>query len=298
MNNTSSVSGNVYVNGPITGGGNVITGDVVSAGASGLIDNLTVMGTARAHSIKNSTVMQDAYYGCATNAGTCFVNNNVTGTKYPNSPDEPNTALPISEEDLDAWEASAASGGTISNPCPYIITGSVTLGSKKINCDLHVSNNGILTLTGPLWVNGTINFSNSAKIKVSPALGAQSVYIIADKTTNRTSNSYVYLSNTTQFIGSGDPNSYILMISRNNSAATGGGNSAMVISNSVSGNLLLYAPNGRIDISNSVSLKEVTAYKLQINNSAQVVYQSGLANLLFSSGPSGGGYTISGWKEQ
>ena len=68
------------------------------------------------------------------------------------------------------------------------------------------------------------------------------------------------------------------------------------MSNSVVGQVLLYAAHGRIDLSNSVQLREVTAYKLNLSNSAQVIYQTGVANLLFSSG-AGGGYTFGSWKE-
>jgi hypothetical protein len=82
----------------------------------------------------------------------------------------------------------------------------------------------------------------------------------------------------------------------NNSAENGGGNTAIDVSNSATGNLLIYAPHGKITLSNGVQLREVTGYKLSLNNSAQVIYSIGLAQPLFTSGPSGS-WKIKRWRE-
>ena len=50
-------------------------------------------------------------------------------------------------------------------------------------------------------------------------------------------------------------------------------------------------------LSNTISIKEASAYKIQLSNSAKIIYETGLANLLFTSGPSGG-YSIESWREQ
>lgn len=84
------------------------------------------------------------------------------------------------------------------------------------------------------------------------------------------------------------------MISQNTSAENGGGESAIKIVNSAQGDLLLYAAHGEILLQNNVELKEVTAYRVHLQNSAKVTYESGLANALFLSGPSGG-YTLDKW---
>ena len=86
------------------------------------------------------------------------------------------------------------------------------------------------------------------------------------------------------------------MISQNNSAELGGSESAISMDNSASGSVILYAGHGLIDIQNSATLKEVTGYKIKAKNSANIVYNTGLANTLFTSGP-GGGYEILNWKE-
>lgn len=290
MSNSSQVVGNVFSNGPIAGSNsNLIKGDVISAGPSGLIDGVNATSSAYAHTIRNSDIEKDAYYQVISNT-------DVDGVSYPGSPDQATTSLPISDAQIEEWKAEALAGGIHSSPCPYSISGAVSIGPKKINCDLYVSGSAVITLSGPVWVSGNIVISNSADIKINPSLGDMSVAVIADKETNRTSSSQIYLSNTTEFFGSGSAKSYILFVSQNRSAELGGGNAAITVSNSANGKVLLYAPHGMIYLSNSISIKEASAYKISLANSASVVYETGLANLLFTSGPSGG-YSIENWRE-
>lgn len=289
LQNTSTVTGNVFSGGPITGTGNFIYGDVVSSGPTGMIDDIHVTGIAKSHTIQNSTIDKDAYYVVKTNTG-------VLGVSYPGSADEATIPLPISDDQITEWENYAASGGTITTPCPYKVTTNITLGPKKINCDLDVSGTAVVTLTGPVWVNGNISFANTVKIKVDPSLGSQSIAFIADNGANRTTSSKISIANSTLFVSSGSASSFIFMISQNNSAELNGGETAIDISNSVAGALVAYASHGLIEIANSVALKEVTAYKIRLRNTADVKYDTGLPSALFSSGP-GGGYDITDWLE-
>ncbi|MDO8482827.1 MAG: hypothetical protein Q7S86_03345 [bacterium] len=290
LNNSATIVGNVFSNGPITGANsNIIKGTVVSAGPSGIISGVHATSSAYAHTIQSADIDGDAYYQSISGSS-------VAGTLYPGSIDQATSSLPIPDSTIAAWEAEAVAGGTHTSPCPYSIEGSVTLGPKKINCDLSLSGDAVLTLTGPVWVVGNIDVSNQAEIRLASSLGSRSVALIADKPSALTSGSQITLSNTTEYYGSGDSNSFLLLVSQNKSAETGGSNPAITISNSAGGKLLLYAGHGLIQLSNSVTLKEVTAYKISVNNSAQVVYESGLANLLFSSGPAGG-YVFDKWRE-
>lgn len=290
MTNSSLVIGNVFSNGPIVGfNTNLVKGDVISAGPSGLINGIYATSSAYAHTIQNSDIEKDAHYQVIS--GTT-----VGGTLYPGSPDQATSTMPVPDSKIEEWKAEAAAGGTHTSPCPYIISGTVSLGPKKINCDLYINGTAVVTLNEPIWVVGNINFSNSADIKVNPSLGDASVAFIADNPANRTSSSRIFLSNSVEFFGSGSSKSYILMVSQNNSAEGGGSNSAISISNSVNGKVLLYAPHGLMYLSNSIRAKEATAYKIQITNTASITYETGLANLLFTSGPSGG-YSIESWEE-
>ncbi len=250
---------------------------------------ISATGTAYAHTISNSLIEGDAYY--QNISGTT-----VWGTMYPGSTDQASSTLPISDEYVTAWESAAAGGGIISSPCPYTINSDVTLGPVKIGCNLVISGDPIITLLGPVWVSGNISVSNTATIRIDPSLGKTSIPIVADNLSNRLTSSKINLTNSVVFEDSGTDGSYILLISQNNSAESGGAENAITIGNSVSGELLLYSGHGTIQMNNSANLREVTGYKVSLANTANVVYQTGLASLLFSAGP-GGSFSISLWRE-
>ncbi len=291
LENSSSVRGNIFSNGPVKGAGsNLIRGDVVSAGPSGLVERIHATSSVYAHTIQNATVDKDAYY-------TTISNTTVLGTLHPGSTDQVASAMPITDAQIEAWKTEAATGGSVvCNSGVYDVSGSVTLGPKKIPCDLKIDGSDNVTLTGNLWVEGNVEISNTATVRVDPSLGEKSVAVIADKPSESTIYGRIVLKNSTAFYGSGDPRSFILFISGNRSAEQGGGVFAIEVQNSATGKLLLYASHGMIVLKNSVSIKEVTGYKLKLQNSAEVIYESGLANLLFTSGPAGG-YTYDSWKE-
>ncbi len=290
MENSSSVSGNIYANGPIQGAGsNLISGDAVSAAASGSISGVHATSSAYAHFISNSLIDKDAYY--QTISGTI-----VGGILHPNSPDQPFRDMPISDDIIDGWEAAAASSTIINSPCPYIIDDDAELGPVKINCDLTIKGSPTITLNGTIWVKGNITIENTATIRINSALGKKSIAFIADNPANRLTSSKITLQNSATFQNSGTKGSYILFISRNTSAESGGEESCIVIENSASGDVLLYGPHCEILLKNSISLREVTAYKVHLQNTANVIYESGLASLLFETGPSGS-YSINSWRE-
>ncbi|HBB56599.1 TPA: hypothetical protein DEW47_01725 [Patescibacteria group bacterium] len=290
MENSSFISGNVFSNGPITGqNSNLTQGDVISAGPNGLISGIHTEGSAYANTISNSSIDGDAYY-------VNISGSTVGGTLYPGSENQATGTLPITEEMIGEWEAAAAAGGEINSPCPYKIKTDTTIGPIKINCDLEISGTPVITIAGPIWVSGNINFENSSVVKLHSSMGRSSVAIIADNQSNRLTSSKIELQNSAQFQNSGTEGSYILILSQNNSAENGGGEKAIILKNSANGDVLVYAGHGEIELQSSVDLKEVTAYRIRIKNSAQIIYESGLANILFTSGPSGG-YSISDWKE-
>lgn len=257
MENTSRVIGSVYSNGNITGNNSPeITGDALLAGAS-TISGVTVGGTIQ------------------------------TG--------QPVLAMPISDATLDQWEADAIAGDTISSPCPYKPADGSSLGPVKITCDLEIDGTKIVTMTGTIWVSGNFDMKNSAQLKLAPSFGSGSGIIIVDNPSNRLTLSKIDVQNSAQILGSGTAGSYVIVVSRNNSAEGGGSETAINIRNS-SNAPIYYAPYGKVTIQNSANLKEVIGYKLEIKNSATVTYESGLANTNFISGPSGG-WVVGGWKE-
>jgi hypothetical protein len=296
MENSSSVLGNVFANGTIEGANtNIVYGDIISAGPTGLAKNVHATGSVWAHRIESSYIEKNAYF-------TTESSNVVNGTKFFPVPDQATATMPISDAQIDDWKADAQAGGIITSTDPrcsggtYDIDVDTTIGPVKIECNLLVDKTSTdLYLQGPVWVVGNIDTKSSPNIHVDASATGKSIAMIADNPSNRTTSSKIMLENSVTFNGAGT-NSFILLISQNNSAELGGGETAINIKNSAMGDILLYASHGKILIENSANLKEVTAYKIHLKNSAQVIYESGLVNLLFTSGP-GGGFTLGSWLE-
>ncbi|MBI4155982.1 MAG: hypothetical protein HY507_01985 [Candidatus Zambryskibacteria bacterium] len=293
LQNSSTVTGNIFSSGSVRGSGNTIYGDIISAGSNGLIDTLHATGTAYAHTIEDSTIDKDAYYTIKTNTA-------VGGTSYPNSPDQGTITLPISDAQISAWESDATSGGSVTcSGDSYTINSDVTIGPKEVPCNLNINGTGsgiTVTIAGPIWVKGNINITNKATIRMAESLGSQNAAIIADNPLNTVGSGMISVGQNVVFQGSGFSGSYVFIISQNNDAETDDNpTDAISIGNGASA-LVAYASHGQVTLSQSVSLKAVTAYKVVLKNSANVTYDTGLANANFVSGPSGG-WTISSWAE-
>ncbi len=314
MDNNSQVNGNVYSNGNIVGNnGARITGTAIATGATGKIDAIQVDQNATAHFLEDITVngstssasllratvsgnaVSDSISDCTINGSAtydtktnCTVSGTQTTPNLSNFEDPVAEEFPISEEQIDAWEADATAGGTINS---YTLDDDAAfLGPKKINGNLTLSNNATLILTGTVWVTGTINASNGSMIKLDLSYGALSGVIIAG-TGGSSSAGEITFSNNSEAQGSGTAGSYMLVLSqRNNTSST-----AITQSNNAS-SAILYAPEGVVEISNNATMKEVTAYKIHLSNGAVISYESGLANINFSGGPSGGWF-VDEWKE-
>lgn len=294
---TSAVTGDLTINGNvqanrIQGGGQIIIGG--SASSTTLITKSAVGGNAAADTFTQSAITGNAYYKTSVSADTDVLGSKIQITEPPaNLPILP---MPISDSQLDQWEQEAAAGGIHGSPCPYILSsGTTNLGPQKITCDMDIKNTAIVNLKGTLWVSGNLTIQNSAIVRLDPLYGATSGLIIVDDPADRSSKSVLDVKNSAQILGSGAPESYVMLVSRNNSAEIGGGTDAIEVQNTSSASIY-YAPHGSVEIHNNTNLKEITAYKLEIRNAAAVTYESGLANVSFSAGP-GGGYDIKHWKE-
>ena len=300
--NNARVNGNVYSNGVILGGNtnpnsyNFIDGAAIAAGPAGSIRYVNASSSAYAHSVRDAIVGGDAYYQIISNA-------DVVGALHPDSPDPAVIDFPITDEIISDWEEDAESGGLAS--CVggiYTIDEPVDIGPKKIPCNLVVSGNGtVVTLTGNIWVTGNITITGSGgsgvQVRVDDSVGNKSVVMIADNPSNKNGSGQVAVSGNSNFYGStGNDESYVMLLSANQSAENGGSNLAIDIVNGAAGNVLVYAPHGEIRLQNNVNLREVTSYKLSVYNNAVVNYLIGLAQPLFTSGP-GGTWKLKRWKE-
>lgn len=314
MSNSSQVIGNAYSNGNIIGTNSArIQGTAIVSGPTGIIDGMDIDGNAWSHTIRGTStvggnathsvlqntvvtgnVVADSISNC-TIGGTAKYDTRssctVTGTTTTPNPDvfvpADILSLPISEAQIDFWEAEAEAGGVVGNQ--NYSSGSISLGPKKINGDLLLSGTAELTVTGTLWVTGEIKLSNTSIMRLSPLFGSNSGVVMSG-IDESFSAGYIEIANSAQVLGSGSAGSHLMLLSQKEL-----GSNAIKTSNN-SAAAILYAGEGQIEINNSAALKEITAYKLKITNSATVTYESGLANNNFSSGPSGG-WNIKSWKE-
>lgn len=304
LQNTSSIVGNVFSAGTVTGYGNYVYGDVISSGASGLIDGVHATGTARSHNIKKTTsnptiIDGDAYY-VNKDAGVV-----VNGTSYPGSVDQPLVDLPISDDQIFKWESDALAGGVMtSNQCDSYssstktctITTNKTIGPIKIPFNLLIKcSSCVVTVSGPVWIAGDLTTQTGPIVKMATSLGNKNVAIISHDPTATSTKGIINIGQSTIFQNSGSSGSFIFLMSMNNSAETGGTTDAIILNQGASA-MVAYASHGQVTLSQSVNIKEVTAYRIILQNSAQVVYDKGLPTTLFQTGPSGG-YAIISWKE-
>lgn len=261
---------------------NSITGDLdfmlYLTGVATSISGVTVNGNAWAAGLSSCTVGGTASYQTISSCS-------VGGTRFPGTAPATPAPLPVSDAQITDWETIAAAGGTIAGP--YAPSGTVTLGPKKIDGDLTIANGAKLILSGPVWVNGNVTLSNNAFLSVSPSTGTGGAVIIADATSNTATKGIVNLSNNVTISGNGNPNSFPMIVT------TKIGSNAIELSNNAA-SVILYAPYGYVEISNGASANQVTAYKFELENNANISYVSGLQDMSFSNGPGGSWSVVPG----
>jgi len=260
------------------------------------IDSVSVSGTVKADAINNVSVGGDAYYQTMTGS-------TVSGASYSGSPTPPQASLPLSPGTIAQWKMDAAAGGVIAGNCGSggvagCNTFPLTLGPKKINGNLVVTNGETLTLSGTVHVTGSIDISNNGTVRCIAAYLAKSCVLIADGA--------ITVSNNGLFFGSGTPGSFVLLLStiKNctgmGSTGTGCalGQSGIAISNNADG-ALFYASDSLVDISNNAIITAVVAYMLHLSNNTSVVYDSKVATMTFTSDPSApsSSWNINRWSE-
>ena len=266
-------------------------------GLSTSVDGLTIGGDTYAHEIINSTIAGDAYYKIISGS-------TVGGTSYPGSPDPPIADLPISDGNIADWKTDALSYGILDSSLCNIGT-DITINGGKLVCPagFDPETGVIITLKGTLWIEGDLTLENNNRLVLDSSYGDNSGIIIVDNPGNESTSGKILIENNIIICGSqglnvakdgcADSNeTYILMLSTHSGADS---SYAIEVRNNADG-AIFYAHNGIAHIKNNANLKEVTAYKLSLEEGAKVTYESGLANASFSSGP-GGGWDIDSWNE-
>src|SRR6185295_15723259 len=113
-------------------------------------------------------------------------------------------------------------------------------------------------------VTGNITTQTGPTIRIDPALGSQNVAIIADNPSNQTGSGIITVGQSTIFLGSGSAGSFVFLISQNKSAEQGGSTVAISMAQGASA-LVAYASHGLLTLSQSVSVKEATGYKIALS---------------------------------
>lgn len=242
------------------------------AGATGSMSGVIVNGNANAAVVNGSTVGGNLY--CQTGSG----NNKSCDTTQPLPSALP---MPFSAANIQAWKDQAAAG-TIRNSS-WSISGSTfasTSGAMKIVGDLTLNGGGILELNGPLWVTGTLSISGGSKIQLSDAYGTSDEVIVVNKAS---------LSGGGTVTGNGQVGNYVLLVAEDTTGeainASGG-----------TGSVVLVAPYGTITFAGGTSAKSAIANRMVMSGGTTLIYESGLADISFTSGPSGA-WNVDSWRE-
>ncbi len=276
MNNGSRIIGNVSSAGNISGSG-TIDDNVVVSGNGKSIQGVYVGGDVLAYSCLSSANVRNLTY-VTGGIHTCTVR----GTTSVQSQEIAEQQLPISQTQIDDWKSEATSASVITGN--VIVTNGQTriLGPVKITGSLNVNNGATLKITGTIYVVGNISISNNSIIKLDSSFGSLGGVLMSDGTIN--------IANNNTFLGSGQTGSYVLVLSNSTS------NSAISLSNNTSG-AVFYTSEGGLSISNNVSVVEAIGYKIIMSNNSTIIYDSGIINVFFSSGP-GGSWKVTSWGEK
>jgi Tfp pilus assembly protein PilX len=253
----------IYLGGnPSTLGGSTYIG--------GVYVGTTGSDIAWAHNVVGASVTGPLY--CQTGS----YNNKVCNTSRPDPTPQP---LPLSDANIQEWKDDAAVGEPISGDYHVGYAGA-TLGPKVITGNLLVDGGGTLTGSGTLYIHGTITLTGGGKVKLAVSYGSSNGVIVSD--------GRVTLDGGSSFSGSGESGSYPFVITTSACpVASGcGGNDAISLSGGA-GTVALIAQEGNVLINGGSALKAVTGKQITMSGGATLIYDSGLVNANFTSGPGG-----------
>jgi len=266
LDNNCIVQGNLYANGPVVGknsGAVIIEGHVWSAGVNSLIKDLTVGRPAD---------QKDAH---AQN----FDNVVITGTRYTETP--PVKPYPITTDQINVMKDLA--DNTITNQ-NVTINSDTTLDAQKIEGNLLIES-GILTITGPIWVTGTLDTKPGVIIHLAPSLGEASSAIIFDQA--------VEIKNNAVLEGSGNPKSFLLIASLKADIS-----SPVIFGANNSESVIYFAPDGLIKVNQNAILNNTTGNMIHLQENSMIKFNPNLSGFYIPGGdPQPVGTVGHSWKE-
>jgi Tfp pilus assembly protein PilX len=288
MGNNSRIKGNIYSNGSVIAqsGTGYIDNNIIVVGNGSKIKNLSVAENATVNACENSAISKTLTY---VSGGT--LENCTAGQSTEIKPEKiVSQDLPITLGQITDLKNKAAAGGIIGSNVYYSSTtyslGPIQIGTPESPKNLTVTNDAVLKVTGTIYITGDIIFDNNSLIELDKdSYGSFGGMIISD--------GKIIVGNNVILRGSGEKESYLLVLSTNSSVDPS--SPAIQISSNVP-DAIFYAPSGLIYLDKDVKAKEITGYKLRINDNVQVQCENDLKNIMFSSGP-GDSWVIEGWKE-
>lgn len=253
-------------------------------GDTGSISGVTIgsggVGNAQAHTVTGSTVAGTIY--CQVGSG----NNKACDTSQA---DPSPTSFPVSDANIAQWESDATDGGTRTGNWTIGGSTATSSGPMKIVGDLTVNAGGTLTVTGTLYITGNLSVSGGGKIVLNSSYGGGSGVIVVD--------GQISLTGGGQVQGSGTTGSYVLLLTNSSCpSGSGCGSSNAIEAGGGTGSVVLNAQNGTINFSGGTAAKAAVAKRMIMGGGTTITYDSGLASMSFTSGPSGA-WNVDSWKE-
>ncbi len=236
-------------------GGSTVNGDIYSVGDTKASGGGTITGTAYCNMSSDSSV------SCNTSRSSSVL------------------SLPFSTSSITSIQNQATAGTTYTGNYNVGYAGA-TIGPEKITGNLVVNGGGTLTLSGVVWVQGSLSVSNGGQIKLASSYGSSSGVILA--------NGLVSLSGGS-LSGSSQSGSYLTIIT------TATGTNALGVTGGA-GAVILVAQNGTATLSGGVNANQVTAQTISISGGSTITYSNGLANLIVSDGPTSF-WNVNSWSE-
>jgi len=282
------------------------------SGTSNLSNTATT--TVYAHSVSNVTV---------TGSLKCQVGLSNSKACDTSNPDPSPISYPISNAQIQKWEADATAGGVINGD--YNPPIGSTLGPVKINGNLLFQPYGSglqpFFLTGTVYVTGSViiaglynpqmpQIHTIAGMLMSPLFGSNTGVVIADGNIQVPS-----AVDAGGFAGpfsgwSGAPNAFLLLISTNNSTSTVPNTKLPAIGGNYDGSYgtstIVFAPNGMIynfpcgNVCGPAGTAQIglgiyDAHQTNIYYNPNIMNLNVISNVASSS--SSGNYQVSDWKE-
>jgi len=206
--------------------------------------NHTIFSTGTTTVGNNSTMTGDTSY--TSGNISCGTGVSMTGTAVGAISGCPagvtSTTIQIAKPDIDIeyWKQQAAFGGTQG---ATTTSGTSSIGPKEIIGDLTLGNSSTTTIAGVVYVHGALAINNDAVINLDNRFGSATGTVMLSRGKITIGNNVKLLNST--------PGGSLLLVSLSQDSPT---IYAVDVSNNIAFNkVIMYAPNGTIDIKNNAS---------------------------------------------